>query len=307
MDLPQQDATMNSPVYAGISTPDHGMSPNRVGPEKPRVWTVFLAFVIMAFVGFIASGVYLGVAAVATGGLSGKPRAKIEHVLDNPNIMIPSFAIPAVIGLIVTAICSGLSPERIWDRLSLRSSRFGARAYVASIVLVYGTAMAAGQLVLTFTDANSPTLKLLNGCLRSADSAMFVLAVAIIGVLAPVAEEAFFRGYMQSRLRRRWGPAWAIGITAVAFGALHADPVQTPFAIVIGVALGYVTERAGSIRPAIVCHIINNMISVMGTKIPESQHPKSISWPIFAAGIIASAVGVMWFRIQEKRAASGTP
>lgn len=304
MDLHQQDSTTISPTYAESSTPEQSANaspPTLVAPEKPRVWTVFLAFATMLTVGLIATGIYLVVAAIVTGGVSGDPRAITQRAIANPNIIIPSFAIMGITALIVTAICCGLSPERVWDRLSLRSNRFGARGYVAAIAMVYGTSMAAGQLIQPFTDTKSPTLKLIDGHLRSANSFMFALAVAIIAGLAPVAEEVFFRGYVQTRLRRRWGSAWAIGITALAFGAFHLDPIQSPVAMVIGVALGYVADRSGSIRPAIVCHILNNMLAVMVTKLPESQHDQSTSWPAFAAGIIVSASGVMWFRRQEKR------
>lgn len=304
----QQDSTLLLPADANASLPEQFANPsppNLAVPEKPRIWTVFLAFVTVVIVGLVAGVVYLAIASLVVGGLSANPSAKIRGVLENPNIIIPSFAISGITALVLTAICCALSPERMWDRLSLRSSRFGARGYVAAVVLVYGTSLAAGQLIQPFTDTKSPTLKLIDGHLRSADGFMFAVAVVIIAGLAPIAEEVFFRGYMQTRLRRRWGSGWAIGITALAFGAFHLDPVQSPFAMAIGVALGYVTERTGSIRPAIVCHIINNMIAVVGTKLPENQQ-QSTSWPAFAVGIIACASGVMWFRRKEKTAALDT-
>ena len=105
---------------------------------------------------------------------------------------------------------------------------------------------------------------------------------------------------MQTRLRRRWGAIWAIGITALLFGAFHADLVQSPFAFVIGVSLGYVADRMGSIRPAIVCHAVNNLISVLGSRFAEKDHAEPTSWPAVAIGIILATAGVVWFQRQSQ-------
>lgn len=297
MELPQPNEMQIPAPYAATAL-------NQAAPEKPRIWTVFLAFVTIVVISLVASGFYLGIAAVISGGITGDPHAKVKLVLENPNIMIPSFAVVGMTMLVITAICCALGPERVWDRVSLRSNRLGLQGYVAGVVLVYGTSIAAGQLIRPFADTNSPALKLIDKHLRSADGFMIALGAAIIAVLAPVAEEVFFRGYMQTRLRRRWGPTWAIGITALAFGVLHADPVHTPFAIAMGVAFGYVAERSGSIRPAIAGHIFNNMIAVIATRLPESVRSTSTSWPTFVVGVVVSALGVVWIRrIEAKQAA----
>lgn len=297
MDLSPQAAPQVMPVHAE-------MAPNRAASEKPRIWTVFVAFVSIVAISLVTSGIYLGIAAVISGGITGDPHAKVKRVFENPNIMIPSFAIVGVTTLVITAICCVLGPERVWDRISLRSNRLGLQGYVAGVVLVYGTSITVGQLIRPFADTNSPALKLIDKHLRAADGFMIAVGAAIIAVLAPVAEEVFFRGYMQTRLRRRWGPIWAIGITALAFGAMHADLVHTPFAIAMGVALGYVAERSGSIRPAIAGHIFNNMIAVIATRLPESVRGTSTSWPTFVVGVVLLGCGVMWFRrIEEKRVA----
>jgi uncharacterized protein len=304
MELHQQYPTANSPEQSGMTSP--GQSPtilaaNPVIRKKPRVWTVFVAFVIVAIVGAVISGIYMAVASILTSGPSASSPEKIARVLENPHIMIPSFAIMGVVALIVTGICSALSPERIRDRLSLHPSRFGAQGYVAAIFVVSGISMAVGQILSPLTDTNSPTLKLLDKHLRTTNTPWFVLAAVIIGGFAPIAEEVLFRGYMQTRLRNRWGAIWAIGITASLFGAFHADPVQSPFAFLIGLSLGYVAVRMGSIRPAIVCHAVNNLISVLGSKFAESDQAQPTSWPAVAVGIIFAIAGIAWFRRLEQK------
>ena len=58
-------------------------------------------------------------------------------------------------------------------------------------------------------------------------------------------------------------PVLAIGIPAVTFGLLHMEPVQTPFAMILGGWLGFLAWRAGSIRIAIAGHAFNNAVSTL--------------------------------------------
>jgi membrane protease YdiL (CAAX protease family) len=92
-------------------------------------------------------------------------------------------------------------------------------------------------------------------------------AVVVIGVLAGTAEEIFFRGYMQTRLRQRWRAPLAIAATSVCFSILHVDPsgVHVVLAFALSLYLGFVTELTGSVLPAIVCHVVNNVVYTLQT------------------------------------------
>ena len=47
------------------------------------------------------------------------------------------------------------------------------------------------------------------------------------------------------------------------FGIMHMDPLQGTFAVGFGFYIGYLVEKAGSIRPAMVCHAVNNSAQVL--------------------------------------------
>lgn len=72
-------------------------------------------------------------------------------------------------------------------------------------------------------------------------------------LLVPAAaEEVLFRGYPMRVLLRGWGPGVAVGVTALAFAALHAgNPGIGPLAMVniglAGVLLGVVYLKTGSL------------------------------------------------------------
>lgn len=79
-----------------------------------------------------------------------------------------------------------------------------------------------------------------------------------VGLVAPIVEEILFRGVLL-RMMRPYGKLFAIVTTAFLFGMFHGNPVQTPYAFLSGIVLGYVTVEY-SIGWAMVLHMINNLI-----------------------------------------------
>ena len=81
-----------------------------------------------------------------------------------------------------------------------------------------------------------------------------------------IAEEAAFRGYMQSTLEEWAGPVDAILITSVFFGLIHLSHgmafalPRLPYYIAIGAIYGVLTWRTGSILPAMVLHAGGNAL-----------------------------------------------
>ncbi len=91
----------------------------------------------------------------------------------------------------------------------------------------------------------------------------FVVAGLWIGasVIAPLAEEAFFRGILQTFLCNAFGSRrTAIILSSVAFGFVHfPQPQAIPALVVLGVVLGYSYERSGSLVVPFAIHAIFNL------------------------------------------------
>jgi membrane protease YdiL (CAAX protease family) len=86
------------------------------------------------------------------------------------------------------------------------------------------------------------------------------LGAAGLLMLPAAAEEALLRGYPLQALSEEWGPAWGLGLTSVAFGALHlANPGATALGAVntgaAGLFLGVVYLRTGSLWWASGAHL----------------------------------------------------
>jgi len=102
----------------------------------------------------------------------------------------------------------------------------------------------------------------------SSTISMFIYA----GFIGPIAEELVFRGFLMRSLEKH-GKVLAIVFSSVLFGLMHTNLVQTIFAAVIGIVLGYTAMEYG-ILWSITIHILNNflfgdMLSKLKDHIPE--------------------------------------
>jgi membrane protease YdiL (CAAX protease family) len=86
-------------------------------------------------------------------------------------------------------------------------------------------------------------------------------------VVAPVAEEFFFRGFFYRALRSRFKVAAAAVIDGVLFGVIHfnfegADALLLlPPLALLGVIFCLVYEKTGSLFPVIGMHAFNNSVA----------------------------------------------
>ena len=88
----------------------------------------------------------------------------------------------------------------------------------------------------------------------------------VIALLAPVVEEVVFRGAILRKLlsgmRSKWG---AICISAILFALIHFNPAQIPHAFLMGLLMGWLYMRTGSIMPGVVFHWSNNTVAYLMT------------------------------------------
>ncbi len=93
---------------------------------------------------------------------------------------------------------------------------------------------------------------------------------------APLAEELVFRVGLQGWLRNRCRPAFAVGVTAVLFSAIHGWPDMIgilPLAIVLGV----VYERTNDYLAVVVTHALFNALMTWNTySIDPEQFRKAL-------------------------------
>lgn len=88
------------------------------------------------------------------------------------------------------------------------------------------------------------------------------LAVLAVVILAPVAEEVFFRGVVFNALLREAGSRWAYIGSAALFAVIHLEPVAMLPLFLLGLALAWVYQRTRNLLAPIAMHVTVNGIAV---------------------------------------------
>ena len=89
------------------------------------------------------------------------------------------------------------------------------------------------------------------------------IGILSIVVLAPVFEEMLFRGIILRGFLKNYSATKSIIITAVLFGVLHLNPVQSIIAALLGLALGWIFVKTGSLWVCILFHALNNGLAIL--------------------------------------------
>ena len=92
---------------------------------------------------------------------------------------------------------------------------------------------------------------------------------AVVCLLAPIGEELLFRGAILRKLLA-WKPEhrWLmIMLSALLFALAHMNPAQAIHPFLIGLLLGWMYERTGSIIPGIAYHWANNTAAFLLSRI----------------------------------------
>lgn len=90
------------------------------------------------------------------------------------------------------------------------------------------------------------------------EPAFVLLWLAASVLIAPLAEELVFRGYLQNLWTRRWGLGIGIALSSIAFGATHMQ--FAVFAAVMGIGLSLVYARFRSLWPGTLLHALHNLV-----------------------------------------------
>lgn len=249
------DENIHVPVVAAVVPPP-------VPVLRPRVWSVFLMYGVAMGTVFLVAGAVLMAVVIAQNGLSFHPSKVLAATMSVPGLLGSMGATMAVFAG-AAALGAKLSPVPWRDRLRCRPVKVPGSVLVAGSGAVLGIGMTVIGLDGLGLIPRSDVLESLELFMTGLSGPELVLTVLVIGILPGIAEELMFRGYIQTRLSERWGARWAILWTSLMFGVMHLDLVQGGFAVATGAVLGFITERTGSIFPAMICHATNNTIATL--------------------------------------------
>ena len=128
------------------------------------------------------------------------------------------------------------------------------RPLLFSTLLVF-TSMFALNIFVQWFNLNDNLADQFDGLVHN------VVGAFTVSVLAPLLEEAMFRGAMQGYMMRRFNPWVGIVVAALVFGLFHMNPVQIMYATLLGIVFGWIYYRTRSLMSVIVGHVLNNSMA----------------------------------------------
>ena len=134
----------------------------------------------------------------------------------------------------------------------------------------------------------------------------------LTAVFAPIFEEWLCRGMVLRGLLTKMKPGWAIVVSALFFALIHLNPWQALNAFIIGVVMGYVYYKTGSLWLTMLIHFVNNGTAVILSQIPSLQEvdfwmdmmPRTTYAVLYVLGLVLLAACLMAFRripLEQKR------
>jgi sodium transport system permease protein len=153
------------------------------------------------------------------------------------------------------------------DTFALRMPRLLPLA-AAAILGVTAWTFASG-ILLRLAPPPETLVRALERLLRLTDEGAPLWAIWLVVAITPaICEEALFRGFILNGLRSL-GAVPAIGISALLFGIAHASIYRLLPTFFLGIVLGVVVWRTGSLLCSVVMHALNNGLLATLTESPE--------------------------------------
>jgi membrane protease YdiL (CAAX protease family) len=226
-------------------------------PPRPEstLWKPWMAWaaLVAAFGGALMGALIIGVIGSAAGSSFShpSPAVNISATIVQDLSFIGAALLFASISARPLPEQFGLRPTAFWPAVGWMAVAFAA-FYVFTLIWV-------AILGVSPDDTKLPDE------LGVKDSTYALLAVAfLVAVVAPMAEEFFFRGFFYGALRNWRGPWPAAVLTGLVFGAIHFGSAEAAFLLPLGFfgfSLCLLRERTGSLYPGIALHCVNNSLA----------------------------------------------
>jgi membrane protease YdiL (CAAX protease family) len=225
-----------------------GVEPTPAGPGW-KAWMAVAALVA----GFAAAAIFLGLFAGIFGSSLSDPPPSVNilaTVLQGACLILAAYLFARSTG-----------HAKPWD-FGLRPTRFlpavgwSALTWFSFLLVTVGwTALIGAQ------DARDQLPEELG---VDESNVALVSAAILVCVIAPIAEEFFFRGFFFKALSS-WKGIWPAAIaTGIVFGAVHGGSSNPAFLLPLGFfgfALCLLYVKTGSLYPCIVIHSLNNSLA----------------------------------------------
>ena len=217
-----------------------------------------LSVIIQQFV-IVLIAIVASIALIVFFALNGKEGTSL---LKDAGVLLAITGISAVAADIVAALFIAKTVKLKGLKKSFRAPAGGILDLILPAFAVAGCSQIIATLLMLipiFNNSNDALGKALN--IDITNPLSVIAGVLYLVILAPVLEEILCRG-MILRVGSSISNKFGLILSALLFSFMHMNFLQGVNTFVMGLILGYITIKSGSIIPAIIAHIFNNGIAV---------------------------------------------
>ncbi len=188
-------------------------------------------------------------------------------------VLIATVAMPAILMAIILTRRPSRSLKLVW----VRPSFIAAGLLIAMCLHPAFTWMSQWVLYIYPPGSGLNQMNsLMSGLLESSPSIW--LLIGVFAIAPAILEELAFRGFILSGAQALKSPWLAIGISSLFFGAAHAVFQQSIMTFAIGMVLGYIAVRTGSLLPCIAYHATHNSITALSSQVSHWGPQHALNW-----------------------------
>jgi membrane protease YdiL (CAAX protease family) len=271
------------------------------------IWIWLLSVVLVAIAALVLTLAALGVAVVSGLSLSSAGELLFGRSGASPLITSPAWILAAIVVNELAVLASvSLGTRGIKSKLAdvLPRPKTSGSKLAASVALVFGLAPLAqlsAELMSRLLERERYPEEVVRTLGQETNAFLFLVALAFVGLLPALCEEALFRGFLM-RCFERLGVATSILVTSLLFALLHLEPSQIAGTFVLGLGFGFVRWATGSIVPCVLSHAFYNAAVVASARLTPDGDARAIEPFAIALGLIVSAVAAWWLRRPHEQA-----
>jgi sodium transport system permease protein len=213
-------------------------------------------------------------------------------------------AIPSLGALVArpAARRAALGPGAFAPRTAVLAMLLGSALWVASIGLM--------EMQSLFFPPSAETLdffRRLHAALAPTGVLDGFVSLAVIALLPALCEELVMRGVLLPSLAALIVPGPAVTLTAAAFALIHFDPIRLLFTFVLGLVLGALRLRTGSLWPPVVVHLTLNTLTFLIAPLVDDPSRAYTPQPALGLACLVGGTAVAWPLLRALRPSVDSP
>jgi len=265
----------------------------------PTLICIALQFFAVYYLLFIAAIFLFGVSPRITGkfyDMSDLMELTLDMNFNTIAMIIFSFCCIITFGIWYKKRCGGSF------RLNLKKD-FHPLEILGIVFLVPGaqylSSLVASVVSLIFPSWLEAYEELLETAGLGEDITLIMLIYSVL--MAPISEELIFRG-VTLRIAQRALPFWLANILQAAmFGLFHMNPLQGCYTFMIGLILGYIVHKGGTIYHVIFFHFLFNLWGTIIAPLMLDLNPLFQGMIVILSLLLGLSLGFSFFHLGNRK------